>query len=237
MNQSPAGGNGGSGRPQRRARRPSAEAAAEVSAEAEAATRAALLAGALRCVREHGVKGATSRLIAEASGANLAAITYWFGSKDALVAAALFGDLERRTGPVLDRLAGDAPAATRLLTAVRELTAELERSIDDVPVYLDALVLSTGTGALAERGRRLVADLRARLVPVITDLVADGTIAAWVDPEAMASLLIAGANGVALQSRLDPGGPTVAAMAGQLASLLLAASVTSPSSPRNSPNN
>jgi len=197
------------------------------STEADAATRAALLRGALDTARAHGVAGATSRRIAAASGANLAAITYWFGSKDALVAEAIFGDLERRLAPVLAGLEADEPPATRLLRAVQQLTAELERSADDVPLYLDALVLGAGPSPLAERGRQLVAHLRARLAAVIRILLDGGAIAAWIDPDAMASLLIAAANGTALQTRLDPDGPAVTAVAGQLANLLLGAATTS----------
>lgn len=203
---------------QRRAR-PSGGAATE----ADTATRAALLQGALDVARAHGVAGATSRRIAAASGANLAAITYWFGSKDALVAEAIFGDLELRLAPVLAGLEADEPPATRLLRAVQQLTAELERSADDVPLYLDALVLGAGPSPLAERGRQLVAHLRGRLAAVIRVLVDDGAIAAWIDPDAMASLLIAAANGTALQTRLDPDGPAVTAVAAQLANLLLGA--------------
>lgn len=168
--------------------------------------------------------GATSRRITAAAGTNLAAITYWFGSKDALVAEAIFGDLERRLAPVLAGLEADEPPATRLMGALRSLTAELERSADDIPLYLDALVLGAGPSPLAERGRRLVAHLRARLAAVISVLVTEGAVAAWVEPEAMASLLIAAANGTALQTRLDPEGPDVTAAAAQLANLLLGAS-------------
>ncbi len=194
--------------------------------EADAATRAALLQGALDTVRAHGVSSATSRRIASAAGANLAAITYWYGSKDALVAEAIFGDLERRLAPVLAGLEADEPPVTRLMGALRGLTAELERSADDVPLYLDALVLAAGPSPLAERGRRLVADLRARLAAVIRVLVSEGAVAAWIEPEAMASLLIAAANGTALQTRLDPEGPAVSAVAAQLANLLLAAATS-----------
>ncbi len=191
--------------------------------EADAATRAALVQGALDTARAHGVAGATSRRIAAAAGANLAAITYWFGSKDALVAEAVFGDLERRLAPVLDGLEADGPPVIRLMGALRDLTAELERSADDVPLYLDALVLGSGPSPLAERGRQLMIHLRQRLAAVIRVLVSDGAVAAWIEPEAMASLLIAAANGTALQTRLDPEGPAVSAVAAQLANLLLAA--------------
>ncbi len=209
-------------RPQRRAR----PAGSGTSQEADAATRTALLQGALDTARVHGVSGATSRRIAAASGANLAAITYWFGSKDALVAEAIFGDLERRLTPVLAGLEADEPPVTRLLRAVQDLTAELERSADDVALYLDALVLGAGPSPLAERGRQLVVHLRARLAAVIRVLVDEGSVAAWIDPESMAALLIAAANGTALQTRLDPDGPAVTAVAAQLANLLLGAART-----------
>ena len=58
---------------------------------------------------------------------------------------------------------------------------------------------------------------------MIARLVDDGAVAPWVDPEPMASLLVAAANGMARQTRLDPDGPGVGDMATQLAGLLLAA--------------
>ena len=170
----------------------------------------------------------TSRLIAGAAGVNLGSITYYFGSKDELLAEALFGELSTRVAPVMDTLEGDDPAPARLLSAVQGLIAEFESSAADVPVYLNALVLSTEPGPLADRARALLADLQQRLASVIAQLKADGVIAAWVDPGPMASLLIAAANGIALQTQLDPDGPAAAQLAGQLASLLLAASTGPP---------
>lgn len=48
-----------------------------------------LLAGAKRCLREKGYGRTTARDITAASGASLAAIGYYFGSKEALLNAAL----------------------------------------------------------------------------------------------------------------------------------------------------
>ena len=107
---------------------------------------------------------------------------------------------------------------------MQDLIVEFEKSAPDVPVYLNALVLSTEPGPLADRARTLLSDLHARLASVIGQLKADGVIAEWVEPEAMASLLIATGNGIALQTQLDPEGSTAAQLAAQLAGLLLAAS-------------
>lgn len=193
------------------------------SPETDAATRTALLDATRDCVRDHGIAGATSRRIAAAAGANLGAITYYFGSKDALVADALFGEISRRLDPVFSVLESDLDAPTRLMSGVAVVTTEFARVRDDVPVFLHALMSSIDDGPLADRGRALVVTLRQRLTHVVGQLVDDGFVAPWVQPDAMASLLVAVANGVALSSRLDPDGPSVGDIVGQLAGLLLAA--------------
>ncbi len=53
------------------------------------------------------------------------------------------------------------------------------------------------------------------------ELQQQATVPSWVDPPAMASLILSVANGVAFQTRLDPRGPDQVAMAGQFAMLLL----------------
>jgi AcrR family transcriptional regulator len=53
-----------------------------------------LLAGAVRCLYEKGYARTTARDIVAASGANLASIGYHYGSKEALMNAALFQAME-----------------------------------------------------------------------------------------------------------------------------------------------
>ncbi len=191
-----------------------------------ATTRDSLVHATRECVRRSGIAGTTSRQIAATADVNLGSITYYFGSKDALVAEALFGELEGRLAAVLDALDSEQPAATRLLNAVQQVVVEFEQSADDVPVYLNALMLGTEEGPMAERAAELLADVRTRLAHVIEILVAEGVVSNWVSPDAMAALIIAAANGMALQTRLEPQGADMASMAGQLAGLLLAASAT-----------
>src|ERR687897_41341 len=54
-----------------------------------------LLDGALRCVERLPAERLTARTIADEAGANLASIAYHFGSKDALVTAAVIEGLDR----------------------------------------------------------------------------------------------------------------------------------------------
>ena len=70
------------------------------------------------CLRSRGLAETSSRAITDLAGANLAAITYHFGSKEGLVAVALAAELEGWTQPVLELLDQAGDPATRLLGAV-----------------------------------------------------------------------------------------------------------------------
>jgi AcrR family transcriptional regulator len=191
-------------------------------------TRRRLLDATCRIIAEDGVAAATSRRITGQAGANLAAITYHFGSKQALVQAALAAEVERLVEPALSLLEADVDPATRLMGATQQLLAAFERERDRAPAYLAALVeaarapVHQGDGPAAVVGR-----LRDRVAAVITELVADGTVGIWVDPASMASLIVAAANGIALQSCLDPDGPSTTDQTLQFVQLLLAARSTS----------
>ena len=205
-----------------RTRRTSSGASSETSER----TRAALLVAAREVVRDKGLVGATSREITSTAGANLAAITYHFGSKDELVAEALFAEIQRRVAPVLDALDGEGEPATRLLAAVQDLLGEFERSRRDTVVYLEALLLATRDAKYRRSALKIYRSISARLSATIGDLTEERLIPGWVEPAAMASLIMAVANGVALQTQLDPRGPDQVAMAGQFATLLLSVQQT-----------
>lgn len=69
-----------------------------------------LLEGAKRCLYEKGYARTTARDIVAASGTNLASIGYHYGSKEALLNAALMSATED-FGAAVDRLTGAAPPA------------------------------------------------------------------------------------------------------------------------------
>ncbi len=192
-------------------------------------TRDDLLRAARDVVRDQGLAGATSRDITAAAGANLAAITYHFGSKEDLVAQALFDELRRRLEPALHLLARDGDQVTVMLTAIQQLTADFEASRRDAPVYLEALVAATRPGPYAKTARMLLQKIRRLLRAQMAELVEQGVTPAWLDPDAMSALIIAVANGLVLQVSVDPRGPSHEAIAGQFASLLLSARDPAPS--------
>ncbi len=182
-----------------------------------------LLQATRSCIAERGVAATTSREIAAAAGTNLQAITYHFGSKDRLVARALVDTVREWVEPALAVMTGPGDPATQMLSAMQALTVQFERRQADAPALLEALALAPRLPELRTAVLDLWTELRTQLATHISALKADGHLAAWVEPDTMAALLIAVANGLVLQVTVDRLGPSIPDLAGQFAGLLLAA--------------
>lgn len=94
------------------------------------ATRQKLIEAALRIFGEHGFDGASTRMLADAAGANLAAIPYYFGGKEGLYRAAAEFVVEsssRELSPVLEQI--DHAFAARAIS--RKAAAELLHELLD----------------------------------------------------------------------------------------------------------
>jgi AcrR family transcriptional regulator len=83
--------------------------------------REALLEGAISCIHEKGYARTTAREIVKASGTNLASIGYHYGSKKALLRAAIFESFRRWYMPLIEAI-----EARDLGDILRELLAGLE---------------------------------------------------------------------------------------------------------------
>lgn len=193
------------------------------SDSAGAGTRERLLAGTLAALKEHGLHGTTSREIARASGVNLGGITYHFGAKDELVAQALLSAIREWLRPAREALAGPGDPALGMIEAVRALQWSFDGAHDLLPVYLEALTQAARMPSLLQGVRALFDELREFLAARIRVLQGTGFLPAWIEPEAMATLLIASGNGLALHAAIDPGGVEPGAVAVQAMQLLLAA--------------
>ena len=193
-------------------------------------TRDRLVAAARECVRDRGAARTSSRAITDAAGANLASITYYFGSKDALVAVALAAELDDWLRPVLDRLAEDGDSARRLLAAIEALNDVFEAQRTRVPALLEVFVQAardgSGDGVVAQSW----GEFRDRLASVIDELRAGRAVPAWVEPDSMATLILVVAAGTAVGVTVAPDTVSHRAVATQFAGLLLAARSVSPAS-------
>lgn len=185
-------------------------------------TRKRLLEATRECVRDHGLAAATARLITRTAGANLGAITYHFGTKDRLVAEALLGGLRQWLAPALKILSGGGEATARTIVAIETLMTTFEDHRDEAGAYLEALVQAPRMDLLHRGLLELWGELRQLLENQMAEMQRQGQLAGWVDAAAMAGLIVAVANGLALHVNIDPEGPDLRAMASQFGALLVA---------------
>lgn len=164
-------------------------------------------AGAVRTARPiHSVRPAlvweartTARDIVAASGANLASIGYHYGSKEALMDAALIeaiGELgerwlrwsaqdETRRHDAWDRILADFDAHRPLLIAHVEAWAQVERSPELRERFANSYADQLAKGIEDSKTNRphLDADT-ARALAVVSGALADGLIVQWlIDPD------------------------------------------------------
>jgi AcrR family transcriptional regulator len=167
-------------------------------------TRAHLIEATLTCLRVLGLAGTTSRAIATEAGTNLQAIAYHFGSKDALVSEALATGVRRWLAPALEILRKDTDPIRRMLAVVKELNAAFERARDEMPVYIEALAAARRDKQVDQALRSVLDEVHGFVSSQIAELKRKRLIPRWVDPDAMATLQIAAADGLALHATIDP---------------------------------
>lgn len=169
-------------------------------AAATAGNRGALLEGALSCLQQRGYARTTARDVVAASGTNLGAIGYHYGSTERLLNAALLAGFERW----FEELAQAAAQATRqtqpLVAIARELPATFARNRPLARAFVEAVAqaesseeIRAGLRDCYARGRELLGGLlgmsaagkpQQRLVASLLLAIFDGLLIQWLlDPE------------------------------------------------------
>jgi AcrR family transcriptional regulator len=162
--------------------------------------RQSLIEGTLRCLERFPAERVTTRAIASESGANVASITYHFGSKDRLVTEAVIGGLDRwlaEIGRGMEEAAGSDPRA-RMLRAAEMVEASRRRHAGLARTFVAALAKAQHDPAVREA---LAAGFR-RTRPAVADLLGLGADQAGEDA---AGLMVAMFDGLLFQALLDPG--------------------------------
>jgi AcrR family transcriptional regulator len=197
-------------------------------------TKAALLDAAKQLVGERGYAGTSVRDLAAATGANVAAVNYHFGSRDELLDQAVLESFLEWT----DRVAGAAqsqPTETpleRLAACARTAMQELPDAQRQFAAFLEAVLQARRSGGLRERLAAHYAEQRRR-VGEIVGLQQEHVAMPPETLDTLASLLIATIDGLLLQALLDPAAiptaeqldalaRTLAGVAGDISNLLAA---------------
>jgi AcrR family transcriptional regulator len=171
----------------------------ETTGVPQRSNRSLLIEGTLRCLERLPPERVTARAIAQESGANLASITYHFGSKDNLVTEAVIEGLDRWLADIAERLVGldgRSPAA-RFRRAAEVVEASRRRHTGLVRNYVGAL-------AKAQHDRRIREALAAgfrRARPNLAAVLGLGEDQPGVDA---AGLVLALFHGLLYQVTLDP---------------------------------
>jgi Transcriptional regulator len=189
-------------------------------------TKERLVSAAQDAIREGGIGSATARDITGRAEANLAAIPYHFGTKDALLTEALVADARTIIDPVLALLSSDQPPEARALAAAGLLNQQFEHERARVPVLLAAIARAPHSPEVAAGLAQLWSELRTRLSADLRALVDARRVAAWVEPDAMAGLILAVVMGVVVASVVDPDGPGHDNVGNQFLMLLMAVANT-----------
>jgi AcrR family transcriptional regulator len=161
--------------------------------------RAELIEGTLRCLERLPAERVTARAITEESGANLASITYHFGSKDDLVTAAVIEGLDRWLVEVERGLAGlrSPTARARFRRAGEVIESSRQRHAGLVRNLFAALAKAQYDTRVREQ---LAAGFR-KTRPAIASLLDLGDDQAGEDA---GGLVLALFYGLLLQVGLDP---------------------------------
>ena len=159
-----------------------------------------LVEGTLRCLERLPPERVTARAIAEESGANLASISYHFGSKDDLVTEAVIAGLDRwlaEIAAVLGDVTSQDPAE-RFRRAGEAIDASRRRHTGLAKNFIGALAKAQHDA----RVRDLLAAGFSRTRLDVAALLGLGGDEAGRDA---AGLVLAQFNGLLFQTLLDPG--------------------------------
>ena len=165
-----------------------------------------LLEAARRLLEERGYAHITARDLVAASGTNLASIGYHFGSKAALLNAAIEAAFRDWAEQLAAFVMAD-PAATPLERASATWVATLEEMPQRrhiLQAYVEALAQALRVPELGDQLAEHYRRARAMVAALVAESLDDGSDADDPRCRAVAALVIAACDGLALQSLLDP---------------------------------
>jgi AcrR family transcriptional regulator len=161
--------------------------------------RSSLIDGTLRCLERLPPERVTARAIAAESGANLASITYHFGSKDDLVTEAVIEGLDRWLDEI-DRAMGElAPAGPR--ERFRRAAQLFEASRQSHTGLAKNFVAALARAQHDPKVREILAEGYRRTRPSVAAILGLGDDRAAEDAAGLALALF---HGLMFQALLDP---------------------------------
>ena len=165
-------------------------------------------------VARRGVAGSTFDHVAREAGVSRGLLHYYFGTKERLLAEVVRHDADVRM-TLLDEQLRDAAnpddVLERLVTSLEDL---VEREPELITLVFELFALSRRHEEIAAEFAELVRRSRERLSGILRVKEADGAVRLGAEPDEVADVLFAMADGMALRMLAEPGrdwSPTIAA--------------------------
>ncbi|GGJ57965.1 TetR/AcrR family transcriptional regulator [Deinococcus roseus] len=159
-----------------------------------------LIEAAKQCLAEKGYANTTARDLVAASGTNLASIGYHFGSKEKLLNTALLHGYQTWLAPVLQRERPETSNSTFIATGIRTYLAAFEQEGAMSYACYEAIAQSQHSAEIRSDLQGVYRTIRDRIT---TEMEASTTLNP-TQSRTIATLLMALADGLALQRLLDP---------------------------------
>ena len=165
-------------------------------------------------VARRGVAGSTFDHVAREAGVSRGLLHYYFGTKERLLAEVVRRDSDLRLAALDAALASAHTAEDLLDVLVRSLEDLVERDPAFVALHFELFTSARRTPEIAAELGALHRRIREHVAAQLEAKRAEGVIGPGADPEAVVTVLLSLADGLALRMLADPEhewGPTLAA--------------------------
>lgn len=188
--------------------------------------KAARIVDAMRAsVAQRGVAGSTFDHVAREAGVSRGLLHYYFGTKEQLLVEVVRRDCDLRM-TVLDTQLASAESAEDFLALLVFALEELVREESEFfTVIFEVFTLSRRNDEIAAEFAELMRRTREHVARVLAAKQADGILSLSAEPEAIADILFALGDGIAMRMLAEPDrnwAPTIAAGVASIRHLLTA---------------
>lgn len=172
-----------------------------------------ILAAARRLVAQRGVERSHVVDIAHEAGVARGLVTYYFGTKDRLLAEVMDADAQVRMER-LHELVGGASTVDELVAGMGAALGDFMSPTNGAHVAMQELgTLALRNAEIRDRQARIRSRYREALAAILADKEREGIVALRADPRDVATVLIALGQGLATEAMRDPGWDRTSAVA------------------------
>jgi AcrR family transcriptional regulator len=155
-------------------------------------------------VARRGAAGATFDHVAQEAGVSRGLLHYYFGSKERLLVEVVRHDCDIRMEQLERRLAGADSVDALIDVLVSHLESFLDRDQEAYALVFELFTASRHNEELREAMAELYREVRSHVAEVLRQKEREGVVELRESAEAVASVLFALGDGVALQVLSDP---------------------------------